>query len=67
MEHTVYINYIIYIFIFISTVLLLYMIPGGLYCLYNNLAFLNLQNFDPTTYYLLLQMRVLVTGVIYQV
>ena len=49
------------------TVLLLYLVPSFLYCLYNNLAFVNLSTYDPTTYYLLLQFRVVVTGVIFQV
>ncbi|XP_011639154.1 UDP-galactose transporter senju [Pogonomyrmex barbatus] len=48
-------------------VLLLYMIPAILYCLYNNLAFVNLARFDPTTYYVLLQLRVVFTGIIFQV
>jgi drug/metabolite transporter (DMT)-like permease len=47
-------------------VLILYFVPAFLYCLYNNLSFVNLASFDPTTYYLLLQLRVAVTGVIYQ-
>lgn len=47
-------------------VLLLYLVPAFLYCLYNNLAFINLASFDPTTYFLLLQFRVVITGVIYQ-
>lgn len=34
--------------------------------MYNNLAFVNLSIFDPTTYFILLQLRVLLTGVIYQ-
>ena len=34
--------------------------------MYNNLAFVNLANYDPTTYYLLLQFRVVVTGVTFQ-
>ncbi|XP_018573795.1 UDP-galactose transporter senju [Anoplophora glabripennis] len=50
-----------------KTVLLLYFVPAFLYCLYNNLAFINLSSFDPTTYYLLLQFRVVVTGVLFQV
>ncbi|XP_066590928.1 UDP-galactose transporter senju isoform X3 [Prorops nasuta] len=49
-----------------KNVLLLYMIPSILYCLYNNLAFVNLAEFDPTTYYILLQFRVVVTGIIFQ-
>ncbi|XP_012222284.1 UDP-galactose transporter senju isoform X1 [Linepithema humile] len=48
-------------------VLLLYMVPAFLYCLYNNLAFVNLARFDPTTYYVLLQLRVVFTGIIFQV
>ena len=44
-----------------------YMVPSVLYCIYNNLSFKNLSNFDPTTYLLLLQSRLLMTGVIYQV
>ncbi|XP_011690363.1 PREDICTED: CMP-sialic acid transporter 1 [Wasmannia auropunctata] len=48
-------------------VLLLYMIPALLYCLYNNLAFVNLARFDPTTYYVLLQLRVVLTGIIFQI
>ncbi|XP_012281061.1 UDP-galactose transporter senju [Orussus abietinus] len=47
-------------------VFLLYMIPSFLYCLYNNLAFVNLAVFDPTTYYLLLQFRVVITGIVFQ-
>ncbi|XP_047002356.1 UDP-galactose transporter senju [Schistocerca americana] len=48
-------------------VMLLYFVPAFLYCLYNNLAFINLSAFDPTTYYLLLQFRVVVTGIAFQV
>lgn len=48
-------------------VLGLYFIPAFLYCLYNNLSFVNLSLFDPTTYYLLLQFRVVVTGILFQV
>ncbi|XP_063698481.1 UDP-galactose transporter senju [Culicoides brevitarsis] len=44
-----------------------YLVPAFLYCLYNNLAFLNLSNFDPTTYFLLLQLRVVFTGILFQV
>ncbi|XP_058818011.1 UDP-galactose transporter senju [Topomyia yanbarensis] len=50
-----------------SEVLLLYFVPAFMYCLYNNLAFVNLSTFDPTTYYLLLQLRVVITGVLFQV
>ncbi|CAG9762910.1 unnamed protein product [Ceutorhynchus assimilis] len=47
-------------------VLALYFVPAFLYCLYNNLAFVNLSNFDPTTYYLVMQLRVVVTGILFQ-
>ncbi|XP_050077840.1 UDP-galactose transporter senju [Anopheles maculipalpis] len=50
-----------------SDVLLLYFVPAFLYCLYNNLSFVNLSTFDPTTYYLLLQLRVVVTGILFQI
>lgn len=43
------------------------MVPSGLYCVYNVLTFTNLAAFDPTTYFLLLQLRVVVTGVLFQV
>lgn len=46
--------------------LALYFIPSLLYCSYNNLTYINLRNFDPTTYNLLLQFRVVLTGIIYQ-
>lgn len=49
------------------SVMLKYFVPAFLYCLYNNLAFVNLSAFDPTTYYLMLQLRVVVTGVLFQV
>ncbi|KAF5294906.1 hypothetical protein FQR65_LT10704 [Abscondita terminalis] len=47
-------------------VLFLYFVPAFLYCLYNNLAFVNLATFDPTTYYLLLQFRVVITALLFQ-
>lgn len=50
-----------------SDVLLLYFVPAFLYCLYNNLSFVNLSTFDPTTYYLLLQLRVVITGILFQI
>lgn len=40
--------------------------PAILYCLYNNLAFVNLSIFDPTSYFILLQLRVILTGIVYQ-
>lgn len=45
----------------------LYMIPALLYCFYNNLAFVNLKAYGPTSYWLLLQFRVVITGIVYQV
>ena len=47
-------------------VLFQYMIPACLYCFYNNLAFTNLANFDPTSYFMFMQTRLLMTGIIYQ-
>ena len=47
--------------------MLKYFIPSFLYCLYNNLTFVNLSSYDPTTYFLLLQFRVVVTGVVFQI
>jgi len=49
-----------------GSMLIYYLVPSALYAIYNNLSFLSLAKFDPTTYYLLLQFRVVVTGVIYQ-
>ncbi|KAK3092490.1 hypothetical protein FSP39_003517, partial [Pinctada imbricata] len=49
------------------TVMMFYFVPAALYCLYNNLQFVNLSEYDPTTYYLLLQFRVVVTGVVFQI
>lgn len=48
-------------------VLGLYLVPALLYCFYNNLSFVNLAAFDPTTYNLLLQFRVVITGLLFQV
>ncbi|GFV67544.1 UDP-galactose transporter senju [Trichonephila clavipes] len=50
-----------------SKVLMLYFVPAFMYSLYNNLTFVNLSIFDPTTYYLLMQIRVVITGVVFQV
>lgn len=47
--------------------LLLYFIPSLLYCFYNNLAFINLSHYDPTSYYILLQFRVVLTALIFQI
>ncbi|XP_047992480.1 UDP-galactose transporter senju isoform X2 [Leguminivora glycinivorella] len=46
--------------------LLLYFIPSLLYCFYNNLAFVNLSHYDPTSYYILLQFRVVLTAILFQ-
>ena len=35
--------------------------------LYNNLSFVNLSYFDPTTYFMFMQIRLLMTGIMYQV
>lgn len=47
-------------------VFVMYIVPAALYSLYNNLQFVNLATYDPTTYYVLLQFRVVVTGIIFQ-
>jgi len=49
-----------------NSLIVYYLVPSVLYAIYNNLSFLSLAKFDPTTYFLLLQFRVVVTGVIYQ-
>lgn len=46
--------------------LLLYFVPSLLYCFYNNLAFINLSHYDPTSYYVLLQFRVVLTAILFQ-
>ncbi|OQR66179.1 CMP-sialic acid transporter 1-like [Tropilaelaps mercedesae] len=45
---------------------LLYVLPSSLYCISNNLVFLNLQSFDPITYNVLLQLRIVLTGILFQ-
>jgi len=47
-------------------ILALYLVPSSLYCLYNNLSFASLQYFNPTTYFMFMQIRLLLTGLIYQ-
>jgi len=50
-----------------STELLLqYVVPALLYCVYNNLVYVNLSFFDPGTYNVLMQLRIVMTGVLYQ-
>eukprot|EP00435_Cladocopium_sp_Y103_P006063 s2872_g1.t4 len=48
-------------------VLLLYGIPAVLYAMYNNLLFINLASFDPGTYNVLIQLKIALTGVLYQI
>jgi len=48
-------------------VLLLYGIPALLYAMYNNLLFINLASFDPGTYNVLIQLKIALTGVLYQI
>ena len=43
-----------------------YSVPAALYCIYNNLVYTNLASFDPGTYNVLMQLRIVMTGVIYQ-
>ena len=43
-----------------------YSVPAALYCVYNNLVYVNLAAFDPGTYNGLMQLRIVMTGVIYQ-
>jgi UDP-sugar transporter A1/2/3 len=43
-------------------VLLLYFIPAGLYAVYNNLTFIGLSIFDPASYFVLMQFRLILTG-----
>ena len=47
--------------------LLKYTVPALLYCVYNNLVYVNLSLFDPGTYNVLMQLRIAVTGLTYQV
>ncbi len=43
-----------------------YLVSAALYCAYNNLSYVSLAVFDPTTYFMFLQVRLLLTGVVYQ-
>ncbi|TRY78282.1 hypothetical protein TCAL_08762 [Tigriopus californicus] len=47
--------------------LVLYMVPAFLFCLYNNLVFTNLAAFDQTTFYIFMQIRLLFTGNVFQI
>ena len=42
-----------------------YAVPSGIYALYNNLTYYNLTWFDPGTYQVFMQTRVLFTGILY--
>lgn len=44
-----------------------YMVPAVLYCLYNNLLYVSLSGFDPASYYVLMQFRMVITGVLFQI
>ena len=44
-----------------------YSVPAALYCIYNNLVYTNLASFDPGTYNVLSQLRIVLTGLLYQV
>ncbi|XP_003739085.1 UDP-galactose transporter senju-like [Galendromus occidentalis] len=46
--------------------LILYLIPSALYCMSNNLVFVNLRYFEPTTYNVLQQLKIVLTGILYQ-
>ncbi|XP_023329691.1 UDP-galactose transporter senju [Eurytemora carolleeae] len=48
-------------------ILFLYLVPSSLYCIYNNLAFYSLSYFNPTSYFMFMQIRLILTGFIYQV
>jgi drug/metabolite transporter (DMT)-like permease len=48
-----------------SRTLLLYAVPGALYCAYNNLVFHNLSILDPGTYSMLMQLRVVSTAALH--
>ncbi|KAL7689682.1 putative nucleotide-sugar transporter [Plasmopara halstedii] len=47
--------------------LLLYFVPSGLYAVYDVLSYINLRAFDASTYFLLLQFRLVVTGILHQI
>ena len=44
-----------------------YMIPAGLYALTDVLTYINLRSFDPATYYLLSELKLVLTAVVHQV
>lgn len=50
-----------------SKLLLLYLVPASLYCIYNVLSYRNIKLFDLTTYYCSTQLRIVVTALVYQI
>ncbi|KAF4719884.1 ER degradation-enhancing alpha-mannosidase-like protein 3, partial [Perkinsus olseni] len=46
--------------------LLLNLVPAALYCIYNVLTYHGLKRFDPGTYFVLLQSRIVITAILYQ-
>jgi drug/metabolite transporter (DMT)-like permease len=44
---------------------ILYIVPGGLYAIYNTLTFVGLSFFDPSRYFILMQFRIVVTAIVY--
>ena len=48
-----------------SRTLGMYIVPGALYCVYNNLIFYNLSILDPGTYSVLMQLRIVATAALH--
>jgi len=48
-------------------ILVLYLVPSSLYAVYNNVSFHSLAVFNPTSYFMFMQIRLLLTGLVYQV
>ncbi|KAF4718913.1 ER degradation-enhancing alpha-mannosidase-like protein 3, partial [Perkinsus olseni] len=48
------------------SLLLLNLVPAALYCIYNVLTYHGLKRFDPGTYFVLLQSRIVITAILYQ-
>merc|ERR1712072_1544303 len=42
------------------------LIPGGLFAAYDTLSFLSLSNLDPATYQILVQLRIVWVGILWQ-
>ena len=49
-----------------KNLLFYYLVPAVLYCIYNNLLYVSLAGFDPASYYVLMQFRMVITGVLFQ-